>query len=173
MSFNTIYRYFGDKESLLFWFINDWLHELYPHAVAPLLEESSVAAGMLESLRRHLMFYERHPKVGRIIFLTVPLERWMRDETYHQHLVMKTFIRAIAAGQARGELRPDVTPLAILDAFAGMLNRTFVMWEYRRRKYSLAGKAEEVFSLIWGGIGAPTKKRKAVSRRAIDAPGSD
>ncbi|WP_175779504.1 TetR/AcrR family transcriptional regulator [Burkholderia anthina] len=173
MSFNTIYRYFGDKESLLFWFINDWLHELYPYAVAPLLEESSIATGMLESLRRHFMFYEKHPKVGRIIFLTVPLERWMRDETYHQHAVMKTFIRAITAGQERGELRADVTPLAILDSIAGMLNRTFVMWEYRRRKYSLVGKTEEVFSIIWGGVGTPAKNRKPVKRRTTDAPGSN
>lgn len=152
MSFNTIYRYFGDKESLLFWFINDWFRELYPHAVAPLVGCQSIREGMQDSLRRHFEFYERHPKVGRIVFLTVPLERWMRDATYHQHDVMQIFLKSISDGQARGEVRSDISALSILDAFAGMLNRTFVMWEYRRRKYSLVGKTEEIFSIIWEGI---------------------
>lgn len=154
MSFNTIYRYFGDKESLLFWFINDWFRELYPHAVAPLAECQSIKEGMRESLRRHFEFYERHPKVGRIVFLTVPLERWMRDATYHQHEVMQIFLKSISDGQVRNEVRSDISALSILDAFAGMLNRTFVMWEYRRRKYSLVEKTEEIFSIIWGGIGS-------------------
>src|SRR5437868_6886320 len=36
MSFRTIYRYFGDKETLLFWFIKHWLEGLYPVALKPL-----------------------------------------------------------------------------------------------------------------------------------------
>lgn len=154
MSFATIYRHFGDKEALLFWFINDWFRDLYPYAVQPLTDGWPLREALFECLRRHMEFYDKHPKVGRIVFMTVPLDRWMRDESYHQHEVMRTLLQAMAAGQARGELRPDVSPVAMLDAFTGLFNRSFLMWEYRRRKAPLVEKAQETFNLLWGGIGA-------------------
>lgn len=166
MSFSTIYRHFGDKEALLFWFINDWLRELYPHAIEPLTDGRPLREALFECLRRHLDFYARHPKVGRIVFMTVPLDRWMRDESYHQHEVMRSLLQALAAGQARGELRPDVGTVAMLDAFTGLFHRAFLMWEYRRRKTSLVDQAQQTFDLLWGGIGAPPGVSPAVGSAA-------
>lgn len=162
MSFSTIYRYFGDKETLLFWFIGEWFKELYPYAMLPLTDGRPLSDGLKECLRRHLEYYARHPKVGRIVFLTVPLERWMRDDSYHQHDVMRLLLDALVEGQKRGELRGDVAPLAMLDAFIGMFNRTFLMWEYRRRKYALVSKTDETFSILWDGM---RKQTHTVGRR--------
>lgn len=164
MSFSTIYRYFGDKEALLFWFIDYWFRDLYPYAVEPLTSERSSKDALLECLRRHLAFYDKHPKVGRIVFLTVPLDRWMRDDTYHQHPVMSTFLSYFAQGQSRGDLRTDVSTVAMLDAFVALFNRSFLMWEYRRRKYSLVGTADETFQILWSGIAAATDPTKGTAK---------
>lgn len=154
MSFRTIYRYFGDKESLLFWFINHWLGELYPAALAPLKQDAPLKTKLFEVLRLHLEYYERNPLVGRIIFMTVPLERWMRDSSYGQPELMSATMKAITEGQRRGELRKDVDARTILDVWSAIFNRAFLMWEYRGRSYPLSAQAIPMYSVLWDGIAA-------------------
>ena len=167
MSFRTIYRYFGDKESLLFWFIQHWLSGLYPAALEPLKGEAGLRVKLLGVLEAHLAFYEKHPNVGRIIFMTVPLERWMRDPSYAQRELMQRVLHAVKEGQQRGELRPDIDARVILDVWSAIFNRAFLMWEYRRRSYSLKDQAAPLFSILWHGIAGtapPTKARTPVKK---------
>ena len=164
MSFTTIYRHFSDKESLLFWFIAHWLKDLQAVAIQSLAgdKETSSLVLMRNYLVAHFRFYEAQPDVGRIIFMGVPLVRWMQDSTYSYREPIRRLIAVIKAGQKAGEIRDDVTPLAIVDLLSGTFNRTFLMWEYRGRTDSLVAQADEVFSLITGGIqnsGASTRGR--------------
>ncbi len=173
MSFRTIYTYFGDKEALLFWFIQHWLEGLYPHALEPLDGEGDLKPKLLAVLTRHLAFYENNPNVGRIIFMTVPLERWIRDPSFAQRQLMKRLLHALNDAQQRGELRCDLDSRVILDAFNAIFNRAFLMWEYRRRSYSLPAQAAPLLSILWNGIVAnkahaaapPTRTRKAPAAR--------
>lgn len=161
-SFRTIYKYFCDKEQLLFWFISHWLSGLYPAAMAPLNGSGSLGEKLLQVLKLHFEFYEREPKVGRIIFMTVPLAQWMKEPSYAQPEFMSVLLGAIRDAQAVGELRNDLPAIAILDAFNAMFNRTFLMWEYRGRSYGLAQQADVVFKTLWGGISqaAPVARRR-------------
>ena len=159
MSFRTIYRYFGDKETLLFYFINHWLSELYPACVLALDEGGSLKEKLYCLLEAHLAFYEEHPNVGRIIFMTVPLERWMHDPSYAQPELIQYVLRLIKSGQQSGELRADIAALVILDAWSAIFNRAFLMWEYRRRKYKLTDQAAPLFSVLWTGIAGPARAR--------------
>jgi AcrR family transcriptional regulator len=160
-SFRTIYKYFRDKEQLLFWFISHWLKGLYPQALLPLNDPGPVRPKLLQVLRRHFEFYERQPQVGRIIFMTVPLAQWMKEPSYSQLEYMTLLLNAMRAAQASGELRKDLPTVAILDAFNAMFNRTFLMWEYRGRSYGLAEQAEIVLKLLWDGIGEDATPRVA------------
>lgn len=160
-SFRTIYRYFGDKQTLLFRFINLWLKDLYPFAFASLESDAPLKYRIHEVLVRHLDFYERNPNVGRIVFMTVPLSCWMQDTSYAQTEMMSKLLKAIEQGQLTGALRADIPAVAIFDALNAMFHRTFLMWEYRGRKYSLVGQADVVFKILWGGIeGAPVKSSR-------------
>lgn len=152
-SFRTIYKHFQDKEKLLFWFINHWLTDLYPHAIEPLQSPAPMRERLLEVLRRHFEFYERHPQVGRIIFMTVPLVQWMKDPSYAQPQTMRMLLAAMKAAQSSGELRTDVPAVAMLDALNALFQRTFMMWEYRGRTYPLAAQADTMFQILWQGIG--------------------
>lgn len=155
MSFGTIYRYFGDKETLLFWFIQHWLEELYTPVFKALDSEADLRTKLLSMLKLHFEFYERNPNVGRIIFMTVPLERWMRDPSFAQAELMQRVLRLILEGQMMGELRTDVDSRAIFDVLNAIFNRAFLMWEYRHRSYSLVDQAAPLFSIAWNGITAP------------------
>lgn len=164
MSFATIYRHFRDKEALLFWFIAYWLRELYPAAFAALETD----AGPLERLKRyllaHLRFYEERPEVGRIIFMTVPLTRWMRDETYHSRESVSRLLAVIAEGQAKKEIRDDVPAILVFDAWYGVFNRAFLMWEYRGRGYPLTGEWESLCSILTDGIAAKPARNQRIAR---------
>ncbi len=162
MSFRTIYRYFGDKETLLFWFIQHWLEELYTPVMKALDSDAGLRTKLLSMLTLHFEFYERNPNVGRIIFMTVPLERWMRDPSFAQSELMKRVLRLIREGQQVGELRTDVDSRVIFDVVNAIFNRAFLMWEYRHRSYSLVEQAAPLFSIAWNGITTP--------RRAHDVP---
>lgn len=152
MSFRTIYRYFGDKEALLFWFIQYWLEGLYPAALDPLDGPGDLKSKLVRVLRLHLEFYETNPNVGRIIFMTVPLERWMRDPSFAQRQLMLRLLTAIKEAQHQGELRCDIDARMILDTFNAIFNRAFLMWEYRRRGYSLSAQTAPLLSILWNGV---------------------
>ncbi|PVY56509.1 TetR family transcriptional regulator [Simplicispira sp. 125] len=167
MSFRTIYRYFGDKESLLFYFIQYWLGGLYPAALKPLDGDGDLRSKLLGVLKLHFEFYEKNPNVGRIIFMTVPLERWMRDPSYAQRELMLRMLKAISDAQQQGELRYDLDSRLILDMFNAIFNRAFLMWEYRRRSYSLTAQAELLLSVLWNGVIANKPPAKSTVEAAV------
>lgn len=153
MSFTTIYRYFGDKEALLFWFIAHWLKDLTQAVVTAIdANEGDTLAQLKSSLTSHFAYYEKKPDVGRIIFMTVPLERWMRDPTYKYRVPMQRILAVISQGQKQGLIRRDTSVALVMDLIFGLFNRTFLMWEYRGRVDSLVAKSDACFDLIVGGV---------------------
>lgn len=173
MSFATIYRYFRDKEALLFWFIAYWLRELYPSTFDVLDTKGTALERIRNYLLAHLKFYEERPEVGRVIFMTVPLTRWMRDDTYKSRESVRRLLAAIAEGQANGEIRDDLPTLLVFDAWYGVFNRAFLMWEYRGRSYSLTGQWEDLWTILTQGITGPRARARprAVSKKPA-APNS-
>lgn len=165
MSFTTIYRHFSDKETLLFWFISYWLRDLQAIAVAALEGGGSCLELMRRYLITHLRFYEERPDVGRIVFMTVPLERWMQHSMFSYQEPTRKLLEVIKAGQKAKEIRGDVSAIAVADLLSGVFNRAFLMWEYRGRSYPLVEQAEEVISLITSGLAGPTSPRSRSRRR--------
>lgn len=154
MSLRTIYEYFDSKETLLFWFIDRWISPLRNESILILNNQQSFKQQMLERLRLHLDFYVNHPLIGRIIFLTIPLERWMRDKSFAYKEPSVALLSAIKRAQARGELRKDIDDLVIFDALGAIFNRTFLMWEYRGRSQDPTRQFEQHFEIVWKGISA-------------------
>jgi AcrR family transcriptional regulator len=172
MSFGTIYRYFTDKEKLLFWFIAYWLRELQARAIEALDGEGSALERIHRYMLAHFRFYEANPDVGRIIFMTVPLERWMRDPSYSYREPIKHLRDAVRQGQKTGEIRSDVKVETILDLFVGIFNRTFMTWEYRGRSYPLTDQYQAILPLIEAGVqgsGSPAPTAPAKATKATKA----
>jgi AcrR family transcriptional regulator len=167
MSFGTIYRYFTDKEKMLFWFIAHWLDELQTVSLAALESEGTVMERIRRFILAHFRFYESNPEVGRIIFMTVPLDRWMQDTTFAYRDPTKRLRGTIEEGQKTGEIRSDVNSLMIADLFTGMFNRTFLMWQYRGKKYSLAEHYDALLPLIEAGVRGPVRATGGKARRLL------
>ena len=163
MSFTTIYRHFSDKERLLFWFIAYWLTELQQLALEALDSKGTAIERIRRYLLAHFSFYERNPEVGRIIFVTVPLERWMRDDTYRCREPTRRLHQVVEEGQQTDELRSDVKAEVIVDLTAAIFNRAFIVWEFKKRVYSLTGQNDVIRPLIESALLNP--RPTSASRR--------
>jgi len=170
MSFATIYRHFVDKEALLFWFIDHWTEDLYARALQVLDTDQGALTKLQEYFRVHLEFYQERPEVGRVIFMTVPLVRWMTDESYRTQEPSRRLLRIIEQGQTAGEIRADVTKVDVFDLWSGLFNRAFLMWQFRGRSYSLIDRWEALNRVAIDGVVAErgvlaAKKSPPAARR--------
>lgn len=156
ISFSTIYNYFGSKEKLLFAFVDVYLGKLTDRIIDHLQGIEDLKEKMRKVLWVQLDYYERHPALGRILFMTVPMQTWIADETFVQKKMFDLFMDVLKQGQANGMLNNQVPTGVLLDLIMGFVQRSFFMWVFRGQRYSLSGDANSKFEMIWRGLSNPS-----------------
>lgn len=152
MSFATIYKYFGDKERLLFAFASEWLGDLRRRLDDGVEGLESPREKLRKYLWIHLRYFEENPDVGRVLFMAIPLQRWMRDETFVQSDFFRPMLHLVKQAQADGIIDDSVQAFQVIDFFVGAVQRSIVMWEYRERCYGLTEQFDRLFKMFWSGI---------------------
>ena len=155
ISFSTIYNHYGSKERLLFSVVDVWLGRLTDRITDHLYGIEDLKEKVRKVLWLQLDYYERHPRLGRILFMTVPMKTWMADETFQQRNMINLFLEALKDGQRRGILTPHVRAGVLLDVILGMVQRSFFMWVSRGQKESLSEQSGALFQIIWRAITVP------------------
>jgi len=158
ISFSTIYNHFGSKERLLFAFVDKGLGELTDRIVDHLEGIQDLKEKMRKVLWLQLDYYERHPELGRILFMTVPMKTWMADESFRQRKMVNLYLDVLKEGQARGQLNPAVRAGVLLDFMLGTVQRAFFMWVSRGRHDGLAEQTNFLFDMVWRAIANPAAK---------------
>jgi AcrR family transcriptional regulator len=152
VSFSSIYKYYGNKEKLLFTCIDHCLSELNERMIDHLQGIENLKEKMRKVFWVQLDFYERNPNVGTILFLTIPLKKWMADKTFNQNKMINVFLDVARQGQNEGILKADVRAGVLLDFMLGLVQRCFTMWIFRGQKESLSGNANVLFEMLWEAI---------------------
>jgi AcrR family transcriptional regulator len=155
VSFSSIYDFYGNKEGLLFASIDSQLKELTERMIDHLRGIKDLKEKLRKAFWVQLDFYERRPDVGRILFLTIPFQKWMADRTYRQEKLINLFIEVLKQGQKDGVLNPDVRAGELLDFIYGLVQRRFTMWIYRGQSQSLSEDSDRIFEMIWRAISNP------------------
>ncbi len=155
VSFETIYKYYGSKEKLLFAFVGAWLDKLTEEAVRNIQGVEDLKEKIRLLVWTQLDYYERNPDMAKILYLTVPYSAWMADGSFGQTRLPGVVLDAIREGQRKGLLNPGVRASLLLDVMYGIVRRCFIMWIYRGRTESLTSQADSIFEVIWGGISKP------------------
>jgi len=156
ISFSTIYKYFGSKEKLLFTFVDISLGKLTSRIMDHLQDVEGLKEKIQKAIWLQLDYYERHPDLGRILFLTVPMKTWIADETFAQRKMIGMFMDTLRQGQQEQILNSEVPTGVLLDLMMGFVQRSFFMWVARDQAYSLAEGADAMFSMVWRGISNPS-----------------
>ncbi len=155
VSFTTIYKHYGSKERLLFAFVNIWMGELTER----IADHLNGIEDLKEKLRKvfwlHLDYYERNEGLGRILFMTLPMQTWMTDESFDQKKRVNLIINVLKKGQQRGLINPNIRAGSLLDFMLGFIQRLFFMWIIRGKQESLVENAHNLFEMVWQGMANP------------------
>jgi len=110
---------------------------------------------MRKVLWLQLDYYERHPGLGRILFMTLPMKTWIADKTFRQKKMINMYLEVLKEGQKEGILNPNVRAGVLLDFMLGLVQRSFFMWVSRGEKESLSEQSNVLFEMIWRAISNP------------------
>lgn len=152
ISLQTLYRYYGSKETVLFASLDTWLGELATRMIDHLQGIENFEDRLRKVFWVLLDYFERHPKVALIILSSVYLNTWSDDDTFRQPELMSVFLGVIHEGRERGILTRAVDEIEISDFIWGVANRNIAMWTARGQKTPLAAKSSELFGMIWRAI---------------------
>ena len=155
VSFTTIYKHYGSKERLLFSVVDVWLGKLTERISDHLQGIEDLKEKMRKVLWLQLDYYERHQELGKILFMTLPMQTWMADGTFRQKRMINLYLEVLKKGQAEGILNPHVRAGILLDFMLGIVQRAFVMWVSRGRQGRLSAQTQVLFDMIWRAIAAP------------------
>lgn len=159
VSFSTIYKHYGSKERLVFAFVDVWLGKLTERIYDHLQGIEDLKEKMRKVLWLQLDYYERNPGLARIIFMTLPMNTWMADETFKQKKMIHLYLEVMRNGQKEGQLNPHVRAGVLLDFMLGTVQRAFTMWISRGQQGRLTDQASMLFEMVWRAISNPGNDR--------------
>ncbi len=158
VSFASIYKYYGSKEGLIFSSLDSAFQGLSDRLIDHLQGISDLKEKLRKAVWVELDFYERHPDLGQILFLTVPFKKWMEDRTFKQEKFINVYLEVLRQGQRNGRLNPKVRPGVFLDFIHGLVQWRFSMWIYRGQKEKLTDNFDEIFEMLWRAISNPNRE---------------
>ena len=156
VSLQTIYKYYGSKEALLFATLDTWLSKL----AVRMLDHLQGIEDYKERFRKvfwvTLDFFEKHPKVGQIIMSSVYVNTWRKQAHYANPELFGTFLKVLGEGRSRGILNDEVEEKYLLDVIMGVLGRLVQMHIHRGMKEPLTDQAGPLFEMLWRAIAKPS-----------------
>ncbi len=165
-SLQTIYKYYGSKEALVFATLDRELGELAARMLEHL--ESQSYSSYKERLRKvywvALEHFERKPKVARMIHTSLYGNTWTQDDTFRQPALMSAFLRVLSEGRSQGELTDEVDERLLLDFFMGILVRRVHMYLTRGMKRPPTEDADASFELLWRALAKPSQSAQQAAQ---------
>lgn len=152
VSLQTLYKYYGSKEALLFSGLDAWLGQL----AARMIDHLQGIEDYKERLRKvfwvTLDFFDRNPKVAQIVMSSVYVNTWRKQENFQNPVLFGTFMKVLQEGRAKGVLTDEVNEKILLDYIMGVLGRLVQMHIHRGQKEPLTAQANVLFEMLWRAI---------------------
>jgi len=152
VSLQTIYKYYGSKETLLFTSLDAWLGDLARRMIDHLQGIENYKDRLRKVFWLMLDYFEKNPQVAQIIMSSVYLNTWRRDDTFRQPELMSIFLKVLGEGRAQGVFNDEVDEKDLLDFFLGVATRKITMWLVRGGNEPLSQKAPILFEMLWRAI---------------------
>ena len=157
VSLQTIYKYYGGKETLLFASLETWLGKLAHRMIDHLQGIEDYKEKLRKVFWVVLDFFEKNPKVAQLIMSSAYINTWRRTEAYQHPQLFSAFMKVLGEGRARGILNDQVDEKILLDYIFGVLGRTVQMYIHRGQKKPLTAQANVLFEMLWRAIAKPAR----------------
>lgn len=159
-SLQTIYKYYGGKDALVFATLDRRLAELAGRMRDHLHGIETYKDRLRKVYWVVLEFFERNPRVGRMIHTSVSSNSWTNDVTFRQPELMSTFMKVLAEGREQGVLTDEVDQRVLLDVFLGVLWRLVHMYFARGMRHPPTSEADASFELVWRALARPEARAR-------------
>jgi TetR/AcrR family transcriptional regulator, repressor of fatR-cypB operon len=156
VSLQTIYKYYGSKEALLFSSLDAWMGKLAERMIDHLQGIEDYKERLRKVFWVALDFAEKNPKVVQLMMSSVYINTWRKQGQYESPELFGTFMRVLAEGRAKGVLTDAVDEKILLDYILGILFRLGQTYVQRGMKQSLTKQANVLFEMLWRAIAKPS-----------------
>jgi TetR/AcrR family transcriptional regulator, repressor of fatR-cypB operon len=149
VSLQTIYKYFGSKEVLVYAMLDVMLGRLAERMLDHLQGIDDARERLRKTLWVTVDYMDKHPAVILLLFTAVPVSRHNNIGIYESPELMGAFRGVLKDGQARGVLNNTVSSKVLLDVFMGIIGRVILMHIVRGERRPLIEQFDEFFNIVW------------------------
>ena len=135
VSLQTIYKYFGSKEVLVYTMLDVMLGRLAERMIDHLQGLDDVRERLRKTCWVTLDYMDKHPALMLLMFTAVPVSRHRNIDIYESPELM-------------------VSSKVLLDVFMGMIGRIVLMHIVREEKTPLTDQFNELFHILWRAMSA-------------------
>lgn len=157
VSLQTIYKYFGSKEVLVYAMLDVMLGRLAERMIDHLQGIDDARERLRKTCWVTLDYMDKHPAVMMLLFTAVPITRHRNIRIYESPDLMGSFLSVFKDGQERGVLNDKVSSKILLDVFMGVVGRVVLMHIVRGEQRSLIDQFDELFGILWRAMSMPDK----------------
>lgn len=155
VSLQTIYKYYGSKEALLFGTLDTHLGALASRMIDHLEGIENYEDRLRKVFWVIFDYFESNPGVGRILASSVYLNTWSQNDTFRQPELFAVFMRVLREGRSKGILTDEVDEKVLLDVMLGIATRAITMWVLRGQPDGLRAQSNQLFKLVWRAVKMP------------------
>lgn len=154
VSLQTLYKYFGDKQTVLYTIMDLVLGRLATRMMDHLQGIDSVEDRLRKTLWVCLDFVDSQPDAVMVLS-KVSVARFHNIAIYNNRELITAFLSVLEDGQKRGVL-VDTVPLPILfDVFMGFISRLGIMKTIRQEDAPLNANFDALFDILWRSMSKP------------------
>ena len=166
VSLQTLYKYFGDKQTVLYNIMDLVLGRLVIKMMDHLQGIDSVEDRLSKTLWVCLDFVDTHPDAVMVLS-KVSIARFHNIAIYKNKELIDAFLSVLKDGQKRGVL-VETVPLHILfDVFMGFISRLGIMKTIRQADTLLNANFDALFDILWRSMSKPKAMQNSSYYRYI------
>ncbi len=154
VSLQTLYKYFGDKQTVLYTIMDIVLGRLATRIMDHLQGIDSVKDRLRKTLWVCLDFVDTQPDAVMVLS-TVSVSRFHNIAIYENKELIDAFLSVLADGQNRGVLNDKVPLYILFDVFMGFINRLGIMHILRKTDRAINTDFDTLFEMLWRSMAKP------------------
>ena len=152
VSLQTLYKYFGDKNTLIYVILDRVLSRLAARMIDHLSGIDSVKDRLRKTLWVMFDFVDHNPDAVLFFSTAIPVSHYQHIAIYENKDLMEAFLQVLSDGQQRGELNQNVSLKTLLDVFMGFITRLGLMHVLRHAATPMTADFDPLFDILWQAI---------------------
>ena len=154
VSLQTLYKYFGDKQTLFNTIMDIVLARLAARIMDHLQGIDSVKDRLRKTLWVCFDFVDSHPDAVMVLS-SISVSRIRHIAIYENKELIGAFLDVLGDGQKRGVLNDSVPLYILFDVFMGFISRLGLMHITRQTPAPINDNFDALFGMLWRSMSKP------------------